>query len=112
MLIKKIQYNHKAINYLFLSDELNAFASCSEDKYVNIYSLPNCNIIHSLEIEEPEFVLLSGKPLPVCVIYSKKNQKLLVYSVNGHFINEVKVDNKPQYPIIYTNKHLYILPNY
>ena len=105
LLIKKIQYNHKAINYLFLSDELNAFASCSEDKYVNIYSLPNCNIIHSLEIEEPEFVLLSGKPLPVCVIYSKKNQKLLVYSVNGHFINEVKVDNKPQYPIIYTNKH-------
>ena len=29
----------------------------------------------------------------------------MVYSVNGHFINDVKVDNKPQYPIIYTNKH-------
>ena len=105
LLIKKIQYHQKAINYLFLSDELNAFASCSEDQYVNIYSIPNCDIIHSFEIDEPEFVLLSGKPLPVCVIYSKKNKKLLSYGVNGHFINGIEVENKPQYPIIYTNKH-------
>ena len=105
LLIKKIQYNEQAINYLFLSDELNAFASSSDDGYVNLYSLPNCDIIHSLQIEEPEFVLLSARPLPVLVIYSKKNQKLLVYSVNGHYINGIEVDNKPQYPIVYTNKH-------
>ena len=105
LLIKKIQYNQKAINYLFLSDELNAFVSSSEDSYVNLYSLPNCDIIHSFEIEKPEIALLSGKPLPVCIIYCKNKRKLLVYSVNGHFINEVEEENKPQYPIIYTNKH-------
>jgi len=102
---KKIQYHSKAINYLFISDELNAFVSSSEDNFINIYSLPNCNIIHSLEVEEPQFALLSAKPLPVCVIYSKSNKKLLIYSVNGHFINGVEVENKPQYPIIYTSKH-------
>ena len=105
LLIRKIQYNQKAINYLFLSDELNALVSSSEDKYINIYSLPNCKIIHSFEVEEPQFALLSAKPLPVCVIYSKSNKKLLIYSVNGHFINGVEVENKPQYPIIYTSKH-------
>ena len=105
LFIKKIQYHQKAINYLFLSDELNAFVSCSEDKFINIYSIPNCDIIHSLEIEEPEFVLLSGKPLPVCIIYSKKNNKLLTYGVNGHFISGVEVENIPQYPIVYSNRH-------
>ena len=105
MLIKKIQYHQKAINYLFLSDELNAFISSSEDKYINIYSLPECDIIHSFEIEEPEFALLSGKPLPICITYSKKENKLLSYSVNGHFIIGVEVENIPQYPIIYTNRH-------
>ena len=44
---KKIQYHSKTIKYLFISDELNAFASCSEDNYVNVYSLPTCSLIHS-----------------------------------------------------------------
>ena len=105
LLIRKIQYNQKSINYIFISDELNAFVSSSEDNFINIYSLPNCNIIHSFEIEEPQFALLSARPIPVCVIYNKKDKKLLVYSVNGHFINGVEVENKPQYPIIYTSKH-------
>ena len=105
MLIKKIQYHQKAINYLFLSDELNAFVSSSEDKYINIYSLPNCDIIHSFEIDEPEFALLSARPLPICITYSKKVHKLLSYGVNGHFITGVEIENTPQYPIVYTNRH-------
>ena len=71
LLIRKIQYNQKSINYLFISDELNAFVSSSEDNFINIYSLPNCNIIHSFEIDEPQFALLSARPIPVCLIYSK-----------------------------------------
>ena len=102
---KKIQYHSKEIKYLFISDELNAFASCSEDNYVNIYSLPSCTLIHSIEVENPEFVLLSGKPLPIYIIYSKKLKKLLTYGVNGHFIGSIDMEDKPQYPLIYTSKH-------
>ena len=101
---KKVQYHSKEINYLFISDELNAFASCSKDNYVNIYSLPCCTLIHSIEVEEPEITLLSGRPLPIIIIYSKKLKKLLTYGVNGHFIGDINMENKPQYPFIYTSK--------
>ena len=102
---KKIQYHSKTIKNLFISDELNAFASCSEDNYVNVYSLPTCSLIHSIEIEDPDLVLLSGRPLPIIIIYSFKLKKLLTYGVNGHFIGSINMDNIPQYPIIYTSKH-------
>ena len=101
---KKIQYHSKAINYLFISDELNAFASCSKDNYVNIYSLPSCSLMHSLEVEDPELVFLSGRPLPMIIIYSKKAKKLLTYGVNGHFIGDIAMENKPEYSFIYTSK--------
>ena len=101
---KKIQYHSKAINYLFISDELNAFASCSQDNYINIYSLPSCTLMHSIEVEEPILVFLSGRPLPICIIYSKKQKKLLTYGVNGHFIGSIDMEYKPQYSFIYTSK--------
>jgi len=72
---------------------------------VRIYSLPSCTLIHSIEVENPEFVLLSGKPLPIYIIYSKKLKKLLTYGVNGHFIGSIDMEDKPQYPLIYTSKH-------
>ena len=100
---KKIQYHSKAINYLFISDELNAFASCAQDNYVNIYSLPNCTLLHSIEVEEPELVLLSGRPLPIFIVYSKKLKKLVIYGVNGHLIYDIEMENKPQYPFVYTS---------
>ena len=102
---KKIQYHSKAINYLFISDELNAFASCSKDNYINIYSLPSGTLIHSIEVEDPELVILSGRPLPILIAYSKKLQKLFTYGVNGHFIGDVNMENQPQYSFIYTSKH-------
>ena len=104
ILQKKIQYHNQYISYLFISDELNAFASCSKDNYVNIYTLPSCSFIHSLKIEEPELVFLSGRPLPITIIYSKKLKKLLTYGVNGHFIGNMNIENKPQYSFIYTSK--------
>ena len=101
---KKVQYHSREINHLFMSDELNAFASCSKDNYVNLYSLPSCTLIHSIKIEEPELVLLSGRPIPIFIIYSKKLKKLLTYGVNGHFIGDIDMQNRPQYPFIYTSK--------
>ena len=66
--------------------------------------MPSCSLVHSLEVEEPELVLLSGRPLPIFIIYSKKLKKLLIFGVNGHFIGEMDMENKPQYSFIYTSK--------
>jgi hypothetical protein len=111
---KKIQYHTKAINYLFISDELNAFASCGQDNYVNIYSLPTCTLLHSIEIEDPKLVFLSGRPLPIFIVYSKKLKKLVTYGVNGHFIGDKEIEYEPQYPFVYTSMHFrdYLIYSY
>ena len=102
MWVKKFIINaHKEkINYISISEELNAFASCSNDNYVNIYSTPLCKLIHSFNIKKPELVLLSDRPLSICIIYSSECQKILVYSVNGHLICEEKCETLPRYSFI------------
>ena len=102
---KKISIHSQKINSIFISDELNAFISSSKDNYVNIFTLPSCKVIHSLFIEEPEFALLSSRPLAVSIIYSNKNKKLMIYSVNGNFVTEMEIAKKPECPLIYTDKY-------
>ena len=102
---KKINIHNQKINSIFISDELNAFISSSNDNYVNIFSLPTCKVIHSLFVEEPEIALLSSRPLASCLIYSNKDRKLMIYSVNGHLVKEMEINQKPECPIIYTNKY-------
>ena len=101
----KINIHNQKINNIFISDELNAFASCSDDNYINIFSFPSCKVINSLFVEKPEIVLLSSRPLNICITYSSKNQKLIIFSVNGHLVKEMKQDKKPEYPTIYTSKY-------
>ena len=101
----KINIHNQKINNIFISDELNAFVSCSDDNYINIFSFPSCKVINSLFVEKPEIVLLSSRPLNICITYSSKNQKLIIFSVNGHLVKEMKQDKKPEYPTIYTSKY-------
>ena len=101
----KINIHNQKIKSIFISNELNAFVSCSDDNYINIFSLHTCRVINSFFVENPENALLSARPLAVCIIYSNKNKKLNVYGVNGHLIKEILLENKPEYPIIYTNKY-------
>ena len=79
--------------------------SCSNDNYINIFSLPCCKVINSFFVEEPEIALLSSRPLPVCIIYSNKNKKMLIYGVNGTLVMEMEINKKPEYCLIYTNKN-------
>jgi len=101
----KISIHNQKINYIFISDELNTFVSCSKDNYINIFSLPCCKVINSFFVEEPEMALLSSRPLPVCISYSNKNKKLLIYGVNGTLVMDKKINRKPEYCLIYTNKN-------
>ena len=101
----KLNIHNQKINSIYISDELNAFISCSDDNYINIFSFPSCKVINSFYVEKPEIVLLSSRPLNICITYSNKNQNLMVFSVNGNLIKEIKQVKKPEYPTIYTNKY-------
>ena len=93
------------IKSIFISNELNAFVSCSDDNYINIFTLPSCKLINSFLVEKPEIALLSARPLPICIFYSNKKKNLNIYGINGHLIKEMGLDNKPEFCIIYTNKY-------
>ena len=101
----KINIHNQKINSIFISDNLNTFVSCSDDNYINIFSLPSCKIINSFFVQKPEVALLSSRPLPICIIYCKENKKLMIFGVNGHLIKEMELDKKPENSIIYTNKY-------
>ena len=90
----KISVHNQKIISIFISDELNTFVSCSSDNYINIFSLPNCKVINSFYVEEPEMALLSSRPLPVCISYSNKKKKLLIYGINGTLGMEKEINRK------------------
>ena len=100
----KLNFHSKKINDIFISSELNAFVSCSEDNYINIFSIPSFKVINSFLVQKPEIALLSSRPLPACIIYNNENKKLIVFGVNGKLIKELELNNKPESCIIYTNK--------
>ena len=93
------------IKHISINEELNSFASCAFDDYINIYSMPSCKIIHSFIIKKPEFVFLSGRPLASCIIYSNEYKKFFVYSVNGNLIKEESCEYLPESPFLYKDKY-------
>ena len=89
--IKTIFSNHFGkINSLFYSSNLSIFASCSVDGYINLYTMPSYKLFRSIKINLEEFscdkVFLISSPLPSVIIFSKNNNCLLSYNINGHFL--------------------------
>ena len=71
-----------------------------------INTLPNCHQINSFRLTDkifgennnkiyyPNIAIISDSPLPVIILYIELRQSLCVYSINGHFIKEQKIDFK------------------
>ena len=96
--------NHnKYINDIFISNDMNAFVTCSNDNFVNIITIPLCKLIRSFNIKKPRFCFLSEKPLPVCLCYSDDSEEFIVNSVNGHFLCKVKENNFDNNPLFFTD---------
>jgi WD40 repeat protein len=96
--------NHnKCINNIFISNDMNAFVTCSNDNFVNIITMPLCKLIRSFNIKKPKFCYLSENPLPVCLCYSDDSEEFIVNSINGHFICKVKENNFDNIPIFFTD---------
>ena len=93
-LISIIKSHNNIINSISVNNNLNLFADCAYDGYINIYTFPEVNLINSLYINdikmqknEIDYVFLSSQPLPVIALYSNKKCYFKVYSINGHELN-------------------------
>ena len=88
-----------SINYICINSDLNLFADCSYDGYVNIYNLPKCNLVRSIYIEQNDnnhiynldYVFLSAQPLASVVVYSNESSNFKSFSING---NELSAKGK------------------
>ena len=100
--LKKIIFDHDSfINYMFLCNKLNVFASVSADKTCNLYSYPRMkifNVIKAKEKDQFDYVFISSSPLPSIILFSKTEMNFYIYTINGTFIK--KVESK--YKILYT----------
>ena len=98
---KKIfkSHNNSSISSIYINSDLNIFADCSIDGYINIYTLSSYNnfrIINSIHTSNnfiPNFIFLSAQPLPCVVLYSNDLCKFKCYSINGNELSTTESDN-------------------
>ena len=71
--------------------DLNLFADCSHDNYINIYTLPKCEKIISIynrdEMFYLNYIFLSAQSLASVILYSNQTTKFKVFNINGHALN-------------------------
>ena len=112
-------HSRHIINAISISSDLNLFADCSYDNFINIYSLPKCERINSIYINnnfKADYIWLSAQPLASVILYSNKLYQFKCYNINGHDLNveqndrslydELKIKNegKPiSSPIMFTD---------
>ena len=80
-----------SVNYIHINSDLNLFADCAYDGFVNIYSLPKCNLVRSIYIDSNpvkglfnlDFVFLSAQPLACVSVYSNEAGNFKSFSING-----------------------------
>ena len=88
------------INSISINSDLNLFSDCSNEKYIHIYTLPQCEKINSIYVKDNTFkidyIFLSSQPLASIILYSNKLYQFKCYSINGHNLN-VEQNDKDTY---------------
>ena len=102
-IIKHIHSHNKRINYMNVNSNLNMLIDCSDDNYINLYSLPNFKIIRVIYNNNIEKVFLSSSPIPSFIIYN--NKILCCYSINGEKLSELFIQNDFEDPLIIKGKN-------
>ena len=82
--------NIKYVNY---NKRLNMFITTSLDGYSCLYSFPNklLNVIKHPNNGYFDYILLGSNPFSFIVAYDKISQEFYSYSLNGIFINKIKI---------------------
>ena len=104
---KKFIAHEKSVNYINENNILNMMSSCSDDGYINLYLLPNIELVRVIKTINnflPDYVFLSSNPLPSIIIYSNNKEKFLCYSINGKFLFEK--DRKDEKDLLDKNYNL------
>ena len=104
---EKLHDHENEISSIAINDNLNMFITTSKDGYCMIYTLPKIKLVNSFklisnsfnnisenenEIFYPNMTFISHTPLPCYIFYIKSRNSLSIFSINGHFINEKKID--------------------
>ena len=106
----KTIYDHiSPITSISINRTLNIFITCSKSGYCMLYTLPKCKLVNSYKLKNilninnnsnnndnapliSVISLISSSPLPCIIFYFKSRSSLAIVSINGHFINERKID--------------------
>ena len=82
---KMINNNSKKIIAIEQNFILHIFISSSEDGYINIYTLPNVNMINSIYIPYfyVNYILISHSPIPAFLIYNINKKAFKSFNING-----------------------------
>ena len=110
---KIIQDHSDKIIDIYINDILNLFASISLDGYINIYTLPQCELLSSFKenISQNTKIYLSARPLP-CVILLRDKQfssytiygKKIITGSSSEEIIDLITENFMDYLITYNNQ--------
>ena len=112
---KIIQDNQSEITSIDLNENLNIFAVCDINGYINLYTIPTCKLFNSYKLKEnilpkmnknktdsnnnqnissnlyADYVIIFHSPLPSLIVYIKSRKSLFSFSINFHLIKEVKL---------------------
>ena len=116
-LYKSIHEHDDKINCIHSHSNLNMFIDCSDDGFVNIYTLPDIKLVSLVYLKEiiPIYSFLSMIPVPCFIIYVKG--KFILYDLKGELIDEkeeteditniplIKIDSNFNEYLGYNNKN-------
>ena len=80
-----IRHHTKKIIYIEQNNILNLMISSSEDRFINIYTLPNGILVNSIYLSDfiGDQVFLSYSPLCSFIVYNKEKHSFKSFSING-----------------------------
>ena len=120
-LSKIIQDNQREITSIDLNENLNIFAACDKEGYINLYTLPTYKLFNSYRLNENIFqnnnqnlnnetrtgsnininnylnnlyvdhAIIFNSPLASLIFYIKSRKSISVFSINFHFIKEIQL---------------------
>ena len=107
-----------SISSIYCNNELNLWASMTNDGYICLYTLPLCNLIRVIKSppKSYSYIFLSDSPLPcIITISDEENSEIIVYSINGKLIFKKTLNSRISSPLIIkdlcSNDHLAFIAN-